>query len=97
MTWQAEKVCRPTIYDTANSTIMIGGPAPKGAPASLPVGTEVAVAGPDASVWRFTTQYQPEVEFAPHMDINLIGIRYFETNSLLVDLDTQEIGLRLGW
>jgi hypothetical protein len=54
------------------------------------------VDGLGASPWRFTVQYEPEVEFAPHMDVNLIGIRYFETNSLLVDLDTQEVGFRLG-
>lgn len=94
--WQQEKVCRPTIYDTGNSTIMIAGQPPKGTEAPLPIGTEVVVDGLGASDWRFTVQYQPEVEFAPHMDINLIGIRYFETNSLLVDLDTQEIGVRLG-
>jgi len=97
VTWQQEKVCRPAIYDTGNSTIMIAGQPPKGAPGSLPTGTEVTVDGLGASPWRFTVLYEPEVEFAPHMDVNLIGIRYFETNSLLVDLDTQEIGFRLGW
>ncbi len=97
VTWEAQEVCRPTIYDTGNSTIMIAGRPPKGTATSLPIGTDVAVIGPDASAWRFTARYQPEVEFAPHMDINLIGIRYFETNSLLFDLDTHEIGFRLGW
>jgi hypothetical protein len=95
--WQQEKVCRPTIYDTGNSTIMIAGQPPKGTTALLPIGTEVMATVPDGAPWRFTVRYQPEVEFVPHMDINLIGIRYFETNSLLVDLDTQEIGFRLGW
>lgn len=95
--WLDQTVCRPTIYDTGNSTIMIAGEPPAGAGPSLAVGTDVSVTGPDARAWRFTTLYQPEVEFAPHMDIHLIGIRYFETNSLLVDVDAQEIGIRLGW
>ncbi len=95
--WLDQNICRPAIYDTGNSTIMIAGKAPGGAGPSLAIGTDVSVTGPDQRPWRFTTLYQPEVEFAPHMDIHLIGIRYFETNSLLVDLDTQEIGIRLGW
>jgi hypothetical protein len=94
--WNGEKVCHPTIYDTGNSTIMVAGRPPQGTRAPLPAGTRVAVDGLGASPWRFTVQYEPEVEFAPHMDVNLIGIRYFETNSLLVDLDTQEVGFRLG-
>lgn len=95
--WLDQKICRPAIYDTGNSTIMIAGKAPSGSGPSLPIGTDVSVTGPDGDAWRFAAQYQPEVEFAPHMDTHLIGIRYFETNSLLVDLDTQEIGIRLGW
>jgi len=96
LAWLDQVVCRPAIYDTANSTIMIAGKPPAGSGPSLPIGIDVSVAGPDEGLWRFKT-IQPEVEFAPHMDIHLIGIRYFETNSLLVDLDTQEIGIRLGW
>ena len=94
--WKQEKVCRPTIYDTGNSTIMVAGRPPKGTTAPLPIGTEVAATMPDAEAWRFTVQYLPEVEFNPNMDVHLLGIRYFETNSLLVDLESQEIGLRLG-
>ena len=97
VTWLDQTVCRPAIYDTGNSTIMIAGKPPAGSGSSLPVGVDVSVTGPDEGLWRFKTMYQPEVEFAPHMDIHLIGIRYFEANSLLVDLDTQEIGIRLGW
>jgi hypothetical protein len=95
--WGDHKVCRPAIYDTGNSTIAIAGKAPAGSGPSLPIGTDVSVTGPGGDAWHFATQYQPEVEFVPHMDTHLIGIRYFETNSLLVDLDTQEIGIRLGW
>jgi hypothetical protein len=95
--WQDQSICRPAIYDTGNSTIMVAGKAPVGVGPSLAIGTDVSITGPDERSWRFTTLYQPEVEFAPHMDTHLIGIRYFETNSLLVDLDTQEVGLRLGW
>ncbi|HEY1386534.1 MAG TPA: hypothetical protein VGF43_23120 [Dongiaceae bacterium] len=96
ITWQQEKVCRPAIYDTGNSTIVIAGKPPKGTVAPLPIGTAVAASVLDAAAWRFSVQYEPEVEFAPQMDIHLIGIRYFETNSLLVDLDGQEVGFRLG-
>lgn len=95
--WQQEKVCRPAIFDTGNSTIVIAGKPPKGTAAPLPIGTEVAANAGNGAPWRFRVEYEPEVEFAPQMDIHLIGIRYFETNSLLVDLDTQEIGFRLGW
>jgi hypothetical protein len=94
--WQQQKVCRPAIYDTGNSTIMIAGKPPMNTRAPLPIGTEVTASVPNAAAWRFTVQYEPEVEFAPRMDVHLIGIRYFETNSLLVDLDAQEIGFRLG-
>jgi hypothetical protein len=46
--------------------------------------------------WNFATSYKPEVEFYPEIAHNIIGIRYFETNSFLIDLETKEIGIRIG-
>jgi hypothetical protein len=42
------------------------------------------------------TRYQPEIEFVPQINHHVFGIRYFEENSLLFDLDTGEIGFRIG-
>ncbi|MDG4901338.1 MULTISPECIES: hypothetical protein [unclassified Mesorhizobium] len=96
LSWGSEPVCRPTLYDTGNSTIMV--PTDTSKPyASLNVGTKVVVKTEGQDDWNFTTTYKPEVEIVPGLEHNIVGIRYFERNSLLVDLETQEIGLRLGY
>ncbi|MGX9576894.1 hypothetical protein [Mesorhizobium sp. f-mel] len=94
LSWGSEPICRPTLYDTGNSTIMVVTDASKPR-TSLKVGTKVLVktAGQD---WNFTTTYNPEVEIVPGLEHNIVGIRYFEKNSLLLDFETREIGLRLG-
>jgi hypothetical protein len=94
--WDADPVCRPTLYDTGNSTIVIGGKKRKNADTSLAVGVEVTLTTPNHDAWRFTTQYKPEVEFVPQIDHHIVGIRYFETNSLLFDLEAEEIGFQIG-
>jgi len=95
LSWNSEPSCRPTLYDTGNSTIMV--PADTSKPyTSLDVGTKVAVKTEGQDDWDFTTTYKPEVEMVPGLEHNIVGIRFFEKNSLLVDLETQEIGLRLG-
>ena len=88
-------ICQPTLFDTGNSTVMIAGQS-KRSKSSLPIGTSLKVSGADFGTWRFNTTYRPEVELYPNLDTNIIGIRYFETNSLMFDLGTQEIGFRLG-
>ena len=60
------------------------------------VGVDVAVTAPNHDAWKFKTTYQPEVEFMPQLPYQIAGIRYFETNSLLFDLDAGEIGFRIG-
>ncbi len=62
---------------------------------SLNVGVDVTVTTPNHDAWKFTTTYKPEVEF-PQMDHHIVGIRYFETNSLLFDLEAEEIGFQIG-
>jgi hypothetical protein len=94
--WEGGSACRPTAYDTGNATIMVGGKPPKKTDAALGVGVNVTVTAPDHDPWTFTTTYKPEVEFFPQMDHHLVGIRYFETNSLLFDLAAEEIGFRIG-
>lgn len=94
--WPGNRVCAPTLYDTGNATIAIAGRPPAGTGTTLPRGTEMTLVGPAASPWHFKVRDLNEVEFAPHSDIHLIGIRYFETNSLLIDLETREIGFRIG-
>ena len=93
--WYGRQSCVPTLYDTGNSTIAIAGPPPEGADMALPISTKVTLVGPNKTKWEFPTLYVPEVEFAPNSDINLIGIRYFETNGLLFDLELGQIGFRI--
>lgn len=94
--WPGNRVCAPTLYDTGNATIAIAGRPPVGSGMTLPRGTEIVLTGPAASSWQFKARDTNEVEFSPHSDIHLIGVRYFETNSLLIDLETREIGFRIG-
>jgi hypothetical protein len=95
LTWFEHKSCAPTLYDTGNSTIAIPGAPRKGSAMALSTDTWVTLAGPGTTKWEFRTRYVPEVEFAPHSDINLIGIRYFETHSLLFDLEAGQIGFKI--
>ncbi|HTO62219.1 MAG TPA: hypothetical protein VMM15_13300 [Bradyrhizobium sp.] len=94
--WGDESVCRPTLYDTGNSTIMVAGKPRKKTETSLGVGVDVAVTAPNHDAWKFKTTYQPEVELVPQLPYQIVGIRYFEANSLLFDLDAAEIGFRIG-
>ena len=94
--WEGNFACRPTLYDTGNSTIMIAGKQRKKMDTSLNAGVDVTITAPNHDAWRFTTTYKPEVEFVPQIDHHIVGIRYFETNSLLFDLDSEEIGFRIG-
>jgi hypothetical protein len=95
LTWLEHQSCAPTLYDTGNSTISIPGSPRDGTDMALPMSTSVTLIGPNMEIWKFPTLYVPEVEFTPHSDINLIGIRYFETNSLLFDLEAGQIGFRI--
>ncbi|UVC13654.1 hypothetical protein [Mesorhizobium onobrychidis] len=94
--WGKKPICRPTLYDTGNSTIMVAGGPPKKPGLSLDTGVNVTVTSPNHDEWRFTTTYKPEVEFVPQIEHHIIGVRYFETNSLLFDLESKEIGFRIG-
>ena|GEM_PF-5397114 len=94
--WQKSKICDATLFDTGNSTIMVGGHVSSGASASLPKGSKVSIDISGGNTWRFQTEYRPEVEFVSRLDHHIVGIRYFEQNSLLIDLEVSEIGLRLG-
>lgn len=91
--WQTSQLCAPALFDTGNSTIMVRDPA--GSVTSLPKGQKVSIDIQGQAQWAFKTEYRPEVEFGPHLDHHIIGIRYFEENGLIVDLDSKEIGLRL--
>ncbi|UDL87296.1 hypothetical protein LGH82_19065 [Mesorhizobium sp. PAMC28654] len=88
--------CRPTVYDTGNSTILLADNLPKDSDGSMGVGTKVAVKIAMLGEWKFDTSYASELEFSPTIGHSIVGIRYFETNSLLVDLDAKEIGIRIG-
>ncbi|WP_137929726.1 hypothetical protein [Mesorhizobium comanense] len=95
LSWNSEPNCRPTLYDTGNSNIMVSADTSK-LYTSLDAGTKILVKTEGQDDWNFTTTYKPEVEIVPGLEHNIVGIRFFEKNSLLVDLETQEIGLRLG-
>ncbi len=95
LSWGSTPICHPTLYDTGNSTIMVVGDASKPR-TSLSTGTKVLVKTEGLDDWNFTTTYKPEVEIVPGLEHNVVGIRYFEKNSLLLDFETREIGLRLG-
>ncbi|MER8704946.1 hypothetical protein NKH49_05100 [Mesorhizobium sp. M1088] len=90
-----ETTCRPTLYDTGNSTIVIANNPPKDSGGSMDVGTKVAVKKM-LGEWKFVTSYSSELEFSPTIGHSIIGIRYFETNSLLIDFEAKEIGIRIG-
>ena len=95
ISWGSEPTCRPTLYDTGNSTIMVSTDA--SIPySSLKTGTKVLVEADGQEDWNFKTTYNPEVEFIPGLPYHIVGIRYFEKNSLLLDFETREIGLRFG-
>jgi hypothetical protein len=66
------------LYDTGNSTIQVGSRPPKKNETSLLGSTAVSLKGPAHTPWQFMTRYRPEVEFIPHIDIHVVGIRYFE-------------------
>lgn len=82
--------CKPTVFDTGNSTIVVGGSAGK------PLKKGVAVKVMSLKQWEFATRYSPEVEFAEGLDHHIVGIRFFEQNRLAVDLDEGRIGLAIG-
>ena len=94
--WEGHSKCRPTLYDTGNSAIQVGARSPKKNETSLLGNTAVSLKGPAHTPWQFKTRYRPEVEFVPHIDIHVVGIRYFEENSLLFDFETKEVGFRIG-
>jgi hypothetical protein len=94
--WEKSKICLPTLFDTGNSTIRVGGRVPGETRASLPKGTKVSVDIPGSDTWRFQLKYRPELELVGNINHHIVGVRYFENNSLLVDLESDEIGLRFG-
>ncbi|AZO32522.1 hypothetical protein [Mesorhizobium sp. M1B.F.Ca.ET.045.04.1.1] len=96
ISWGKRTSCRPTLYDTGNSTIMIAEAPPARSNMSLDSGVSVVVKTQGIDDWNFVTTYKPEVEFVPALAHNIMGIRYFETNSVLFDLDAKEIGVRIG-
>jgi hypothetical protein len=95
ISWGSESKCRPTLYDTGNSTIMVSTDASEPY-SSLNTGANILVKADGQEDWSFKTTYSPEVEFIPGLPHNIVGIRYFEKNSLLLDFETKQIGLRLG-
>ena len=82
--------CKPTLFDTGNSTIMVAGsggkPLKKGVPVKLLT----------LGRWEFETRYSPEVEFVEGLEHHIVGIRFFEDNRLAVDLKAGRIGLWIG-
>jgi hypothetical protein len=96
LAWQGKSFCRPSVYDTGNSTVQVAAKPPKGVKNSLTSGSKIVISGKAHDDWTFTTRYQPEVEFVPQINYHVFGIRFFEVNSLLFDLDTGEIGFRIG-
>ncbi len=94
--WGAEPLCKPTLYDTGNSTIAVAGRASKKIGPSLRPGASVEVTAGEHADWNFETIYEPEVEFVPRLNHHIIGIRFFEENSLLFDFEAAEMGFRIG-
>ncbi len=81
--------CKPSLFDTGNSTMVVAGSAGK------PLKKGVAVKVLSLRPWEFETRYSPEVEFDEGLDHHIIGIRFFEENRLAVDLDEGRIGLAI--
>lgn len=82
--------CKPALFDTGNSTIMVAGRSDK------PLKKGVAVKMASIGKWDFETRYSPEVEFVEGLEHHIIGIRFFEDNYLLVDADARRMGLSIG-
>jgi hypothetical protein len=82
--------CKPTLFDTGNSTMVVAGSAGK------PLKKGVPVKVMSVQQWEFVTRYSPEVEFAEGLDHHIVGIRFFEENRLAVDLDEGRIGIAIG-
>ena len=99
LNWKETYSCGPTLFDTGQSTISVLIKKTNSAMSALDRGTMVRVTGENFGIWDFKTRYRPEVEFgsfSPWSDVNVIGMRYFEENSILFNLESQEIGFRIG-
>ncbi|WP_435256486.1 hypothetical protein ACSBLW_10005 [Thioclava sp. FR2] len=81
--------CLPTLFDTGNSMIYVGGVEAK----PLKNGKAVKVA--TLAEWAFKTRYVPEVAFEKGLPHHVIGLRFFEENRLSIDLSVGLLGLRI--
>jgi hypothetical protein len=93
---QKESICKQTLFDTGAAKIIVSKKPKNNRETFLPVGANVAVSGPIDGEWKFKTKSAAEVQIADFIDFNVVGIRYFENNSLLFDFEKGQMGFRLG-
>jgi hypothetical protein len=97
--WQDNEWCKPTLFDTGNSTVAIDDPGVSFKYKAVPTSESIKVTSPIVGQWDFKTRYSPEVEIIkqsdPMLNFFTLGMRFFEKNKLLVDYDTSELGVEM--
>jgi hypothetical protein len=94
--FQKQKVCKQTLFDTGATKTIISKKPRTNRETFLRVGESVTVSAPIVGEWKFQIKSNAEFELTDLIDFNLIGVRYFEKNSLLFDFEKGQIGFRMG-
>ena len=94
--FQNQRVCKQTVFDTGSPKTMISQKAQNSSNPFLPAGESATLSGPAVGEWRFETKSNGEILLTDAIAFNVLGIHYFEENSLLFDLETGQIGFRTG-
>jgi hypothetical protein len=89
------KSCKDTLFDTGSVRSVVSAASGKNE-FRLPDSRTVTVSGKAVGKWSFKTGVGAFLYAVTAAKFNLVGIRFFEENSILVDLDSGEIGFRIG-
>jgi hypothetical protein len=87
--------CKQTLFDTGSPKSIIAEKL-AGSSNTLPRKSTISVTGKDFGEVRLASDPRRQVIFVPNLEFHVVGLRYFEENSLLFDFDTNEIGFRLN-
>lgn len=94
--FQKQSVCKQTLFDTGSPKSIVSQKPQNSSSPFLRAGERATLSGPAVGEWRFETKSNGEILLTDAIEFNVIGIHYFEKNSLLFDLETGQIGFRIG-
>lgn len=94
--FQDQRICKQTLFDTGAIKTIISKKPKTSRETFLRAGETATLSGPIVGEWKFQTKTNAEFQLTDGIDFNVIGIRYFEKNSLLFDLETGQMGFRMG-